>query len=403
MITIQGKCANINIMSDVVDLPTMSDLYKMANNESFHEPIVIMPDVHAGKGAVIGFTMPLRDSVIPNIVGVDIGCGVMATRIKNTHIDFRDLDLFLRDQIPMGQKVNGEAVFDLEYDFDYRAFQCIINQFLNLFYSRYDNIIRKTVKIDYDWVVKRIIGVNGNVGYVEKSVLSLGGGNHYLSIEENINGNRLFVVHTGSRNFGLLTAEYWQNIAISKNKASDKTLAPLHGEDFLNYMLDMLLAQYLAHLNRVYITNKACEYLEIDENHDRIESVHNFIDPSDWIVRKGAIRNYPGEIGVIPLNMRDGLLLFEGNGNKDWNFSCPHGAGRVYSRSKAKEKLDFHQFQKDMEGIYCSTLGEDVLDESPRAYKDKEVIINALISDCGITKLEHYKTIYVAKSGKVRM
>lgn len=402
MITIQGKNTYANVFTDELDQQTYSDLYKIVNHHAFSNPVIVMPDVHAGKGAVIGFTMLLADNVIPNIVGVDIGCGMLATIIPYAD-DFSrpDFDSYFRSNVPMGQTVNTCSRFCFDKDFNYSAFQKIVSNFDLMFKNKYGSKFAVAPKIDLTWIENTVSRVQGNIRYIEQSQGSQGGGNHFFELSR-FDNNILSVIHTGSRKLGLLIAEYWQNIANTKSNTPNDPLNTLYDADFYGYMIDMLFAQYYASINRKYISETVCEYFgkNFDEL-DSFQSVHNYIDPNDWIIRKGAIRNYVGEKGIIPLNMEDGVIVFEGNSNKDWNYSCPHGAGRLFSRSKAKAELDHAEYVRRMEGIYCSTLGRDTLDESPMAYKNPENIIKALVNECGIEKYTVYKPVYVAKSGKI--
>jgi RNA-splicing ligase RtcB len=348
----------------------------------------IMPDVHAGSGCVIGYTAKLTNKVVPNLIGVDIGCGVRAWKLGKRSIigeNFDKLDKFIKRFIPSGKgNVHEEAVATLP--------------------PEVEDICKKTGQ-KYD--------------YVLHSVGSLGGGNHFLEIDLDDEDNLWLVIHSGSRNFGSKVAEYHQDVAeqclmgmskeefdrqvqiikqtkkgkgievaiqalrkTARTKGKATGLEYLEGEALQDYLNDMQIAQRYAALNREVmgriIINQFYDLHDYDL--ESIESVHNYINFEDKIVRKGSISAHAGEKVIIPLNMADGIILGTGKGNADWNWSAPHGAGRKMSRSKAKATIQLEDFQDIMrkKGVWTSTADKSTLDEAPQAYKKAEHIIKYL-------------------------
>jgi len=377
MIEVKGKYTTAKIMIDSVDENCMSQIIEMINNESFNNPVSIMPDCHSGAGSVIGFTMPVGDKLIPNVVGVDIGCGMLSCNIGYVEkLDHIDLDQKIRDKIPFGMSINKKSKTRVDKEF---ADIC------------------KKINIDFEYAIK--------------SLGSLGGGNHFIEIGKSVSSGTIWItVHSGSRNFGKKICEYWQDKAFARDKPNTrskleeikrlypvnqwderikeyKTLvknikpSPLDYLDSVNkdnYIEDMKIAQNYAQTNRHLMMRDILDILGSPIVIDLIETVHNYIDMKDLIIRKGAIRSYIGEKMIIPFNMRDGILICEGKSNPDWNFSAPHGAGRVYSRSKAKEELNLEKFEQDMKGIFSTSVCRGTIDESPDAYKDPKIIEEAI-------------------------
>jgi len=406
MFEITGKYTSAKIMIDGVDETTMSQLYAMISHPAFTNPVAIMPDTHAGKGCVVGFTMPITDKVIPNIVGVDIGCGMLSFNVgKNLfgRISKKDLDDKIRQFVPFGTNTRSKVS---QYKMDWTSINKKLNQLCLKFNEKFDNTVWPAVMDDKEFTLlcKRI-GIDE--GRALKSLGTLGGGNHFIEVSKSDNtGDYWITIHSGSRNFGKCVAEYWQKIACTPTrtkgehaefvkKTYDKSeweseikkydekygsiqvkgMEYLSGAKMYRYLVDMMIAQEYSSLNRHImmreITDILCrEYVDYFLS-ESIETIHNFIDFDDWIIRKGSIRSYEGEKCIIPFNMRDGILLCEGKSNPEWNYSAPHGAGRVYSRSKAKAVLNIKDVEKQMEGIYTSCIP---LDEASDAYKDPSII-----------------------------
>lgn len=354
-IKLEGKyCKDCIIYHPAPEEACLSQVLKVCNHPAFeHTPIRIMPDCHAGAGCVIGFTAPIGFKVIPNIVGVDIGCGMLGTTFKRNTESLKTiaehLDTVIRKQIPFGCTTRKTPLFQ-PTDF-----------------------------------IKQIMDVSNrtgqNIDYVLNSIGTLGGGNHFIEAGTSDHSDDFIniTIHSGSRNFGLKIANYYQKLAVERgNTEYGKELAWLEGEDKEMYLHDMRVAQKFASVNRremMMVLKLAMHSLDQSMALEECECVHNYIGEDD-IIRKGAISAKKGEYVIIPWNMRDGLIIGQGKGNESWNNSAPHGAGRVLSRSKAKELLDVDQFKQEMEksGVYSTCVSASTLDESPWAYKNHQEI-----------------------------
>ena len=361
-----------------------------------------MPDVHSGKGCVIGFTANLGDKVIPNIVGIDIGCGMLTVKLNAESIDFDRLDAVIREFVPNGRDIHAISQTDFP---DLQNLHCVSH-------------LKDTDR-------------------VLCSIGTLGSGNHFIEVDRGQDGNLYLVIHTGSRNLGKQVAEYYQNLAyilavynegeydakrtsliaeykklgrvrelpdaLKKLKADaaekaasvDKNLCYLEGEYRQQYLHDMKICQEYAKLNRKIIADTILEKMGISEV-SRFETVHNYIDHDSNIVRKGAISAQKDELLLIPISMKDGCILGRGKGNEDWNCSAPHGSGRLMSRSEAKKKLNVADFAKEMAGIYTTCVSEETLDEAPMAYKSLDSIV-ANIADT-VEIIEILKPVYNFKA-----
>ncbi len=376
MLEYTGKYTKATIMTNQYDEEAVQQIFRMINHEAFVNPVVIMPDYCPGKGSVIGFTMKVTDKVIPNIVGVDISCGMLSYNIGKIEFDRQKLDDEIREVIPFGTNVNTKN------------------------------------KIDIDDKLKEICKrINMSYDYALRSIGTLGGGNHFLEIGKSVNTGDIWItIHSGSRNFGKKVCEYWQDVASKKEfvnrdeiikkiketypkkewqekiiemnskirKIKKSELDFLEGNNKDGYLDDMRFSQKYASLNRQTIMGQILSLLNNPTVKDKIETIHNYINFEDNIIRKGAIKSYIGERMIIPLNMRDGILLCEGKSNPDWNFSAPHGSGRLFSRSEAKQTLDLEKFKNDMKGIFSTSVCYETLDESPDAYKDSSIIIESI-------------------------
>lgn len=376
MQTLQGKYNKANVLTDSIDKETTSQIYSFLGHPAFKGGyIAIMPDCHAGAGVVIGFTKLLNDYIIPNVVGVDIGCGVNAYNLGKLDVNFEVFDEVVRREVPAGKKTHKDL-----------ATLTKVNKYLIL--SRYASQVESLCKkLNYDYT-KALYQLG-----------TLGGGNHFIELDKDDDGNVWLLIHSGSRNLGKTVADYHQKKA--KKLMSDMFIGDAYKElEYLpmkfgghEYLYDMRVAQKHAQENRdtiaraiiaAYLYRHMGKYQSADsvydelgkimENMEFIESVHNYIGEDD-IIRKGAISANNGERLLIPFNMRDGVLIGIGKGNKKWNYSAPHGAGRLYGRKEAKRVLDLDEFKEDMNGIWTSCINENTLDESPRAYKDKNTIL----------------------------
>lgn len=390
MFELSGKYNTCKIFTDNCDNETISQLTDLLNQESVKgSKIRIMPDTHAGKGCVIGTTMTLQDKVIPNLVGVDIGCGMLAIKLKEKEIDLKLLDEVINKYVPAGFEIHESPVS--------RSFA--------------DKII---APVDVDKAFK--------------SLSSLGGGNHFLEIDRDSRGNLWLVVHTGSRHLGIEVCEYYQNRAYEKLQESAKggslkqlinstiselktahrekeiskqiekikadyerdnntkvprELAYLTGQDFDDYIHDMQLTQQHAAINRKCIADTIITKMDLHPvskdccyDEDYFDTIHNYIDCDNMILRKGSVSAELGEWLIIPMNMRDGSLICIGKGNPDWNYSAPHGAGRIMSRSQAKDKVNLVDFEESMKGIYSTSVCTSTIDESPFVYKPMQEIMD---------------------------
>ena len=345
MLELKGKCnKDCKIFIDDVEEQALSTIYKILDDEvSKDVPVRIMPDVHEGKGIVIGFTMPLTDRINPNHVGVDIGCGVTAIKIPKLDKSLEEVDKLIKMVVPMG--FNHQ---DKPYKFEHHE----------LFEGDTIDVCRR-LDLDYDRVLRQ--------------VGTLGGGNHFLEIGKTDSDDFYLMIHSGSRNFGLQVCKFHADLA-GKSYLFDKQMK--------QYLEDMSVAQEFAELNRFTMIRNIVKVLYKDpiKSNSLINTIHNYIDFKRNIIRKGAVSAEKDELLVIPMNMRDGVLLCKGKGNPDWNYSAPHGAGRVLSRSKAKSIFsleDYEEMMKDS-GVYSSCINKSTIDESPMVYKDTEIIKAAI-------------------------
>ncbi|MGL4941988.1 MAG: RtcB family protein [Thermoguttaceae bacterium] len=328
---------NVKIFAKTIETEAERQVQMMAESPIGRDAnIRIMPDAHAGIGCVIGTTMRIDDKVCPNLVGVDIGCGV---NLVKTDTDFsrrlEELDATIRNKVPFGNRSHDRV----QEVFDFTQLHC------------WGDLGRKTQ--DLAW----------------RAGGTLGGGNHF--IEAYANG--FLAVHSGSRNIGYRVAEHYQRLAEKECDYSTRELRYLTGERMQSYLHDASVMQAFAERNRETMLRAICRKMGASVT-ETIVSTHNYIDVEQMILRKGAISAKLGERLVIPLNMRDGLLIAVGKGNADWNFSAPHGAGRLYSRTKAKNSFTLTQYRDSMAGIFSSCINRDTIDEAPFVYKDWQEI-----------------------------
>lgn len=382
---------DLKIYAADVEPQALQQINRSLESPAFEDAVVrIMPDVHAGKGSVIGFTAHVTNGrIIPNVVGVDIGCGMHLTPLGDQNIDLEAIDQFITNSIPSGRKVYG-SVDDGARDF-----------------SR--SIIRRL----------RCYSHLKEIEWLENSIATLGGGNHFIEIDRDDDGNHWLIVHSGSRNLGKQVAEYYQKLAIKRTgsksrgarqealaaelksqgrereiqqelkkirlpRKSDDDLAYLEGWDAEDYLHDMMLCVKFAMRSREYISLRIkwnTGLTDTVKGYRGQHVVHNYIEclpDGSFIIRKGAISAKAGETVLIPLNMQSGCILGKGKGNPDWNMSAPHGAGRVGSRAEAFRTLSMDEFRDRMQGIYSTSVCPETLDESPMAYKDPEYILSLL-------------------------
>ena len=373
MLKLQGKYNEAKVFTNNVEETAVGQIIDLCNQEFAKESkIRIMPDTHAGAGCTIGTTMTIQDKIVPNLVGVDIGCGMEVVIIdkKKEEINFDQLDDTIRKYVPSGFSIRDkEHRFSKMIDFkDVRA----------------------------PFTLQR----------AQKTIGTLGGGNHFIELNEDDKGNVYIVIHSGSRNLGKQVAEYYQNFAyeqlLSVKSIKDeiierltkegrqqeiyetlrgikkpkirKELAYLEGKGFDDSMNDMKIAQKYAELNRKAMIDEIVTRMDWEVT-DQFTTIHNYIDMDNMILRKGAISAQQGERVIIPINMRDGSIIAFGKGNSDWNFSGPHGAGRIMSRKKAKEMIKLEDFQNTMANVWTTSVDQSTLDEAPMVYKPMDEIV----------------------------
>jgi RNA-splicing ligase RtcB len=405
MLEVKGKYNTAKVFTDNIEIEAIEQLKELCR-QPFVEgcKVRIMPDTHKGASCVIGFTADLGDKVIPNIVGVDIGCGMLTINLGKIEIDLEKLDNIIHEYIPSGMNVHQGRVVRFSELQNLKCYRSLKN-------------------------TKRI----------ERSIGTLGGGNHFIEINESAEGDKYLVIHSGSRNLGLQVANIYQNLAIdlcsgkgdyfikrdkiiSEYKADGrrkeiqkalKELDALYNElmpsypkglcflsgDYRNdYLHDMNICQEYAVLNRNTMATIILKKLlgKGFEEFESFSTTHNYINFKDNIIRKGSISAYEGEKVLIPLNMRDGSIIAIGKGNPDWNYSAPHGAGRIMSRTKAKEKVNLEEFKSSMKGIFTTSVTEATLDEAPMVYKPKEEILQNISETVDV--IEIIKPIYNFKA-----
>ena len=398
MFEIKGKVNTALCYAKVVEDEAIEQIRRMCDYE-FTEgsKIRIMPDVHAGKGCTIGTTMTVIDKAVPNIVGVDIGCGMYTVKLGNVEIDFEKLDEAAHF-VPSGMNIweGRQEKFDLQELRCYRSLK--------------------------------------NTKWLERSLGTLGGGNHFIEVDEASNGTKYLVIHTGSRNLGKQVAEIYQQLAVDLNKGKEtyfkerdeiirtykeqgrrneiqaalnaiswakreatmpEDLCYVYGSYFEDYLHDVEICQRFARRNREKIAEVLLTRTGMTGS-EAFHTIHNYIDTDEMILRKGAIAAHDGEKVLIPINMRDGSVLAVGKGNPEWNYTAPHGAGRIMSRTKAKNTLSMDEYKETMKGIYTTSVNEATLDEAPMAYKSLEDIIDVIKESVDV--IDVMKPIYNFKA-----
>lgn len=399
MIELSGKYSSAKVFTDVIEPDAISQIITLCSQElSKDSKIRIMPDVHAGTGCTIGTTMTITDKAVPNMVGVDIGCGMETVKIKEKHIELQKLDKLIYEKIPSGFGIRNTP-------------------------HRY----AEKIPLENLYCIEHI-----DLEKAEKSIGTLGGGNHFIEADKASDGSIYIVVHSGSRHLGVEVAKYYQNEAykrLNKTSKSDidelvarlksegktkniqqeikklvntkttnipKHLAYAEGELFEQYIHDMKIVQEFALVNRQAMITEIIKGMKLHIT-EQFSTIHNYIDTDNMILRKGAVSAQNGEKLIIPINMRDGSLICTGKGNPDWNFSAPHGAGRLMSRSQAKQSFTVSEYKKQMKGIYSTSINSSTLDECPMAYKNIDDILEN-ISDT-VTVDDIIKPIYNFKAG----
>lgn len=387
---------DLKIFTENVDPEAVNQIYTLVRAQAFlGQKVRIMPDVHCGTGCVVGFTSTLGDKLIPNVLGVDLGCGMLTAELGNVDIDYAALDAFIKEHIPSGSAVRKEVLGE--------------------------ELIRSLACFPLLRDHKRLYGSLG----------TLGGGNHFIELDADEDGGKYLVIHSGSRNLGLQVAKIYMReaydacktcadaereavraalkgspeklpeaLAAVNAKYAPRTKTPadlcyLEGSERDGYFRDLLLCQQFASLNRRKMCEDIVKFLGV-RRYTAFETVHNYIGP-DGVIRKGSISAHAGERVIIPMNMRDGCIIAVGKGNSDWNCSAPHGAGRVCKRSEARELFTVEEFRAAMEGVFTTTATEATIDESPMAYKPAAEIERLIAPTVEIERI--VKPVYNFKAG----
>ncbi|PTL34554.1 RNA-splicing ligase RtcB [Prevotella sp. oral taxon 376] len=381
----------VKVFAETFENEAYEQVKALADFEPYHNAkIRIMPDSHAGKGCTIGTTMTITDKITPNLTGVDIGCGMLVVELQEQDVDLKELDMVIHKHVPSGFNIHLIPI----HSFSFKNLRC----------AEHVNLERAILSIG-----------------------SLGGGNHFIEVDRSEDGRLYLVIHSGSRNLGVGVCNYYQNLAYEKlNSLADKKkeliavlkaqgrekdinselqklsqpkfikeLAYLEGKDFEDYINDMEIVQRFASLNRKTIAELILGQMDLHAV-STFETIHNYIDTKNMILRKGAVSAQKGEKFIVPINMRDGSLICIGKGNEDWNHSAPHGAGRLMSRSKAKETVSMNDYEKSMDGIYTTSVNEATIDEAPQVYKPIDEIMKAIEPTADIVEI--IKPIYNYKA-----
>ena len=394
MMQIQGKYGTADVFTDNVSTEAYTQILNIMNQcWARNASIKFMPDVSPGRDALVGTTMKITDKVVPNLIGPDIGCGMLVAKLKDKFIEFGKLDKVIKEKIPSG-KSHGDKKHRYAKEFDEEFEKLIAN-------------VRREELL---------------------SICSLGSGNHFIECDVDDEGAYYIVIHSGSRHLGVAVCDHWQSLAIkdcadltairgaeiSKYKNQGKTdveikelmkdydhfsvpknLSYLTGEHMQGYLHDMAIVQQFAALNRAAMLDVIVKEMKFKVV-EKFETIHNYIDLDNMILRKGSISAQEGERVIIPMNMRDGSLICVGKGNPDWNFSAPHGAGRLMTRSDAKNTISMKDYKDAMKGIFTSCVSSATIDESPMAYKPMDEIIKNIEPTCEIEKI--IKPVYNFKA-----
>lgn len=365
MITIENEYNTAVVYTDQLDTGAEGLIRALCGSPlSQGSTIRIMPDVHAGRGSVIGTTMTLTDRIAPGLVGVDIGCGMLVMKVKGKRLELQKLDKLVHQTIPAGRAIRSKAHRFAE-EIDLELLRC---------------------------------GRHVQKEKARLSVGTLGGGNHFIELDRDDAGGYWLIIHSGSRHLGVEVSTHYQDLAYQNSpKGTPYELSWLTGTLMDDYLHDMTLTQAFAAQNRQAIADEIVKGMKLTVE-DSFSTVHNYIDPAQRMLRKGAISAAEGERLIIPLNMRDGCLLCVGKGNADWNCSAPHGAGRLMSRADSRQSFTLSQYKKEMQGIYSTSVNRETLDESPMAYKPMESIVSQIGDTVTIT--EHIHPVYNFKAGE---
>ena len=379
MLQLKGKyCKDCKIFTDNIEQEALSMVYHFLDNPMFEGSMIrIMPDVHAGKDIVVGFTVPFTDHVNPDHVGGDIGCSV-STAITDMPIhpeDYPMIEKTIRENVRFGMSIQQKPVYPVA-DL-YKHLQLRLQQAR----QQWPEMVG-AMDVSERGVTAMLKRIEQKEHMFYNSIGTVGGGNHFVEVGVTPEGNYAFTVHCGSRNLGQKVWKYWKMEAMKQEGVTNGFLV---GDAMKGYVTDMVVAQAYAEFNHMVIDRLVMEAICKGSGKkanivEQIYTTHNYIDFSMKMMRKGAVAAPAGRKLVIPFNMRDGLIIARGKGNEDWNQSAPHGAGRLLSRSDAKELIALNEFREAMKGIYSTSVGTGTIDESPMAYKDPKEILR-LIED----------------------
>ena len=390
---------DLKIFTENIEPEAVNQIYTLATQAPFcGQKMRVMPDVHYGTGCVVGFTSTLGDKIIPNVLGVDLGCGMLTVEMGKVDFSLQSLDEFIKAKIPYGSNYRKEVLAQ--------------------------SLIKKLHCYDELRDMDRLLGSLG----------TLGGGNHFIEVDEDSENNKYLIIHSGSRNLGLQVAKIYQKLAVRVCKECAQSerqtiidtlnaqnrpeaipdaidavsakyayrtkivaeLCYLDGREMENYLDDLKICQEFASLSRKKMADEILKFLKVNK-YASFETVHNFID-SDGVIRKGAIPAHKNQRVLIPMNMRDGCIIAVSKGNADWNYSAPHGAGRLCKRSEAKALFTVEEYQSQMQGIYTTTANQSTIDESPMAYKPMQEIIDLISPTVEIERI--IKPIYNFKASE---
>jgi len=350
-----------------IDEHALAQIQMLCDNEAFSgSKVRVMPDVHAGKVGPVGLTMTIGDRILPNLVGIDIGCGMTMAQLREKRVEYQKLDTVIRSRIPSGFDICRDA-HPQGILFDYTKLYC-----------------HKSIQENK----------------AARSMGTLGGGNHFIELDQDVEGNLYVVIHSGSRHLGKEVTDFYLNAGKKslrkKGISVPHELTYLEGELKEQYLHDLMLVQEFARQNRSVILEELVKGMKWKVL-ETASCIHNYIEEEGGILRKGAISAREGEPVIIPINMRDGVLLGEGLGNQDWNCSAPHGSGRILKRKEVQSRYTLSQFKAEMKGIYSPSINQETLEEAPFAYREMQEIITAVSDTIRIRKI--IKPIYNYKAG----
>lgn len=366
---IKGKFAEAKVYSEDLEQYARAQLQMICDNEIAEGGTIrVMPDVHPGKVGTIGLTMTVGNKIMPNLLGIDIGCGMTCVELKEKRMEFQKLDKVIAEKVPSGFSIRKNT-HHLAEEFDFTKLHC------------YKHINEEKAKL---------------------SLGSLGGGNHFIEVDKSEDGHLYLIIHSGSRHLGKEITDYYisEGVKVLKNRGLDipQPLTWLEGALMEQYIHDVEVVQEFAALNREIIATEIIKGMKLKVK-DSFSSVHNYLDVSDGarMLRKGAISAQKDEKVIIPINMKDGVILGLGKGNAEWNMSAPHGSGRKMRRDEVKNQYTVSSFKNDMKGIYCSCIGADTLDEAPFAYRSMEQMLESIKETVEIRDV--LKPVYNFKAG----